>query len=97
MRNGSLAPIACLNVMSTVSPETGPSHIVLLSAPVETLVERLSTRTTNSYGKSPDELRRFLEDVETVEPLLRRVADQEVRTTVPLDEVVATVLRLVDA
>jgi dephospho-CoA kinase len=72
-------------------------HIVLLSAPVETLVERLSTRTTNSYGKSPDELRRFLEDIETVEPLLRRVADQEVRTTVPLDDVVATVLRLVDA
>ena len=72
-------------------------HIVLLSAPTETLVERLATRTSNSYGKDPEELRRCLEDVENVEPRLRRIADHEVRTTVPLDEVVATVLRLVDA
>jgi dephospho-CoA kinase len=70
-------------------------HIVLLSAPLETLIERLATRTTNSYGNAPDELRRFLDDVETVEPLLRRVASHEVRTTVPLNEVVTTVLRLV--
>jgi shikimate kinase len=72
-------------------------HIVLLSAPLETMVERLATRTDNPYGKAPEEHRRILADVETVEPLLRRVADHEVRTTVPLDEVVATVLRLVEA
>lgn len=71
-------------------------HIVLLSAPLETMVERLATRTANSYGKSPDEFRRFLDDVETVEPLLRTVATDEVRTTMPLDEVVTTVLRLVE-
>ena len=71
-------------------------HIVLLSAPLETLVERLATRTTNPYGKAPAEHARFLDDVGTVEPLLRRVADHEVRTTAPLDEVVATILRLVD-
>jgi dephospho-CoA kinase len=72
-------------------------HIVLLSAPVETLVERLANRASNPFGKAPEELRRVLDDVETVEPLLRRVADHEVRTTVPLNEVVNTVLRLVDA
>ena len=72
-------------------------HIILLSAPFETLVERLATRTSNSFGKSPEELRRVLDDVETVEPLLRRAADHEVRTTVPLNEVVTTVLRLVGA
>jgi dephospho-CoA kinase len=72
-------------------------HIVLLSAPLETLIERLATRTTNPYGKAPEELRRFLDDVETVEPLLRRVASHEVRTTVPLNDVVTTVLRLVEA
>jgi len=71
-------------------------HIVLLSAPLETMIERLETRTTNPYGKSPLEFSRFLEDVETVEPLLRRTADHEVRTTAPLDDVVATILRLVD-
>lgn len=72
-------------------------HIVLLSAPLETLIERLASRSSNSYGTAPEEFRRFLDDVETVEPLLRRVATQEVRTTVPLDEVVTTILRLVDA
>ena len=72
-------------------------HIVLLSAPLETLVERLANRTGNPFGKAPEELRRVLDDVETVEPLLRRVADHEVRTTVPLNEVVNTVLRLVGA
>ncbi len=72
-------------------------HIILLSAPVEILVERLATRTSNSYGKAPDEFRRFLDDVETVEPLLRRVASHEIRTTVSLNDVVATVLRLIDA
>ena len=70
-------------------------HIVLLSAPLETMVERLQARTNNPYGKSPLELRRFLEDVETVEPLLRQAADHEVRTTEPLDVVVGTILRLV--
>ena len=72
-------------------------HIVLLSAPLETLVERLANRTSNPFGKAPEELRGVLDDLETVEPLLRRVADHEVRTTVPLNEVVTTVLRLVDA
>jgi dephospho-CoA kinase len=72
-------------------------HIVLLSAPVETLLERVATRTGNPYGKSPDELSRILDDLENVEPLLRRVADHEIRTTVPLDEIVEDVLRLVDA
>jgi hypothetical protein len=70
---------------------------VLLSAPLETLAERLATRTSNSYGKAPEELSRVLNDIKTVEPLLRRVADHEVRTTMPLNEVVMTVLRLVDA
>ena len=72
-------------------------RIVLLSAPVEVLVDRLATRTTNPYGKRPQERRRVLDDVRTVEPLLRRVADHEVRTTAPLADVVETILRLVDA
>jgi dephospho-CoA kinase len=72
-------------------------YIVLLSAPLETLVERLATRSNNSYGKEPEEFRRFLEDVSTVEPLLRAGATHEVRTTAPLNEVVTTILRVVDA
>jgi dephospho-CoA kinase len=72
-------------------------QVILLTAPVETLAERLVTRTGNSFGKEPEELRRILDDVAAIEPLLRQVADHEVRTTMPLNKVVATVLRLIGA
>ncbi len=72
-------------------------QIILLSAPADVLVERLTTRTNNSYGKDPDELADVLGYLETVEPRLRRVAGHEVDASAPLDEVVATVLRLVEA
>ena len=62
----------------------------LLSAPAHVIVERLATRTNNSYGKHPDELVRVLEHIETVEPLLRRRATPEVDTSAPLDEGVDT-------
>jgi hypothetical protein len=68
--------------------------IILLSAPAGVILGRLAARTTNRYGKTPGELRRILHDVQVVEPRLRRVADHEVLTTMPLPDVVATVLRL---
>jgi dephospho-CoA kinase len=71
-------------------------HIVLLSAPLDIVLERLATRTTNTYGKAPGELERVRSDIETIEPLLRRVADYEIQTTIPLNEVVTAILRLVD-
>ncbi|MGH3975112.1 MAG: AAA family ATPase [Pseudonocardiaceae bacterium] len=67
-------------------------HIVLLSAPAEVLVERLTTRTTNPYGKAPAELAETLEYLETVEPLLRTAATLEVVTTVPVARVADIVL-----
>jgi dephospho-CoA kinase len=70
-------------------------HIVLLSAPLDTLVERLATRTDNPYGKAPEERARFLDDVQSVEPLLRTVATLEIRTTAPLGDVVTQILRSV--
>ncbi|HEV2377132.1 MAG TPA: AAA family ATPase [Streptosporangiaceae bacterium] len=70
--------------------------IILLSAPAETLIERLVARTGNPYGKAPAELSRVLDDLATVEPLLRQVSDHEVITTMPLTDVVTNILRLVD-
>ena len=70
------------------------NHIVLLSAPVSVLMERLSTRTNNRYGKHPDELARVLQHLQTVEPLLRRVASLEVDTSPPVDRVVERILEL---
>jgi len=70
-------------------------QIVLLSAPASVLVERLSTRTNNPYGKHPHELARVLEQVESVEPLLRRAATLEVDTSGPVDQVLETILDIV--
>ena len=72
-------------------------HIVLLSAPAEVIVRRLRSRTTNPYGKHPDEIARVLGLVESVEPLLRRVAGHEIDTSAPLEAVVAAILRLVQS
>jgi len=71
--------------------------IVLLSAPVSVIVQRLRIRTTNPYGKRPEEVARVLSLVKSIEPLLRRAAGSEIDTSVPLEEVVATLLRLVQS
>jgi shikimate kinase len=70
-------------------------HIVLLTAPSSVMTERLASRTNNPYGKDPDELARVLALKETVEPLLRRVANLEIDTSVPVDAVVEKILRVV--
>ena len=72
-------------------------YIILLSAPVEILMQRLAVRTSNSFGKSPEELRRVLDDLAAIEPRLRQIADHEVVTTAPLPEVVTGILRFVGA
>lgn len=68
------------------------TDIILLSAPGELLAERLSSRTNNPYGKRPGELEEVLSYLETVEPLLRRGATCEIKTTIPLEQVVEEVL-----
>ena len=70
-------------------------HIVLLSAPAALITERLLSRTNNPYGKDPDDLARVLAQKQSVEPALRRAADLEIDTSVPLDQVVEKILRAV--
>jgi dephospho-CoA kinase len=67
-------------------------HIVLLSAPPAVITERLADRTTNVFGKEPEELDRTLQLQQTIEPMLRRAADIEVDTRVALEDVIAIIL-----
>jgi dephospho-CoA kinase len=67
-------------------------HIILLSAPKDVIVERLTTRTNSSYGKDPNELARVLKQVDTVEPLLRKSATFEVDTSASISDVLRIVL-----
>ena len=58
-------------------------HVVLLSAPVDVLIERVSTRANNPYGKTmaqQDDIRRHVDEVE---PLLRAGATRELDATLP--------------
>jgi shikimate kinase len=68
--------------------------IILLSAPAQTMIDRLAARTGNPYGTAPGDMDRILADLAGVEPLLRTAADHEIRTTIPLADVVAKVLCL---
>jgi dephospho-CoA kinase len=80
----------CATNQGTFYPQF--DHIVLLSAPLPLMLERLATRTTNAYGKRPDELARVVEHQQTIEPLLRRGATLEVDASVPVEQVVEAVL-----
>jgi shikimate kinase len=69
--------------------------VILLSAPSELILQRLANRTNNPYGKRPEEAARVLDLIQTVEPLLRKSANHEIDTSMPLKEVLARVLQLV--
>jgi dephospho-CoA kinase len=62
-------------------------HIVLLSAPAEVILARVQTRTTNPYGKRPEEQAAIVDYLATVEPLLRATATAEIDATAPIEHV----------
>ena len=68
--------------------------VVLLSAPVEVILDRVAGRDTNDYGKSDHERERIVEDLRTVEPLLRAGATAEIDTRASLGEVVDELERI---
>lgn len=68
------------------------THVVLLTAPRDVVIERIRSRTTNAFGKTPEELAQVLADTDEVEPLLRRTATLVVDTSAPLPAVVDAVL-----
>lgn len=67
--------------------------IVLLTAPVDVLLDRIRRRSTNDFGKRDDERAAILRDVAETEPLLRRTATHVLDATEPpevvLDRIVA--------
>lgn len=68
--------------------------VVLLSAPVGVILERLRTRTANDFGKSPAERAEILRDIAGVEPLLRAGSTHELDTRRPLEETVAALIAI---
>jgi len=70
---------------------------VLLTAPRPVLVERLRTRASDGHGGTEEELAQVLDDLEHVEPLLRRSADLVLSGTVPAAELADALLAAVGA
>ena len=61
-------------------------HVILLTAPLDVLLTRVATRTTNPYGHTPADRAEIAEYVRTVEPLLRVGATLVLDGRLPLGE-----------
>ncbi len=72
-------------------------HIVLLSAPADVLLARISARSDNPYGQRADERAAILHHLATVEPLLRAGATAEIDATAPIERVVQQLEGLADS
>lgn len=66
-------------------------EIVLLSVPLDVLLDRVTKRTNNPYGKNPEQLSEIRSYVMTVEPLLRLGATQELDGLLPIAVLADTV------
>ena len=68
--------------------------VVLLSAPAEVILDRIAHRTTNNYGKTPEEQAMILDDLANIEPLLRASCTHELDTSRLLADVVADLVSI---
>jgi dephospho-CoA kinase len=68
--------------------------VVLLSAPAEVLLRRITSRETNEYGKRRKERELILRHLAEVEPLLRATCTHEIDASQPLETVVAQLVAI---
>lgn len=69
-------------------------HIVLLSAPLDVLISRVTNRPNNPYGNSPAERTEIAKYVQTVEPLLRLGATAELDARHPVADLADAIEQL---
>jgi hypothetical protein len=61
------------------------------------ILDRVERRTTNNYGKTPLERAMILNDLATVEPLLREGCTHELDASRPLARIVADLSAIASA
>lgn len=91
-RDGTLFISGTAENMSALFPLV--DIIVLLSAPLATILERLEARSAGGYGRAPEQRRKVMDLIAAVEPLLRETADLEIDTRKPVQATVDELLRL---
>jgi dephospho-CoA kinase len=89
---GNLFVAGCKSNQGKFYPQF--DHVVLLSAPAEVLLARIAARSSNPYGKRPEERAAILEHLAVVEPRLRATATVEIDASAPIGEVVEQIERL---
>jgi shikimate kinase len=91
--DGTLFISGCAENMNRLFPLI--DTIILLSAPLATIMERLAARSPGSYGYAAEARRKVTDLISTVEPLLRDSADHEIDTRKPVAATVDEILRTV--
>jgi hypothetical protein len=84
-RDGHLFVAGCKTNQGQFYPQF--DHIVLLAAPAPVLLARIGARTSNPYGKRPEERALILQHLAEVEPRLRASASVEIDASAPLPQV----------
>ncbi len=69
-------------------------HVVYLYAPVDLLLARVTGRTTNPYGASPEDRAEIVRYVDEVEPLIRRGATLELDARRPVADLAGELVQL---
>ena len=69
-------------------------HVVLLSAPLYVLMDRVRARTNNPYGRTPEQQAEIELFTQMVEPLLRNGATLELDGQRPVSELSDTIEQL---
>jgi RNase adaptor protein for sRNA GlmZ degradation len=71
------------------------AHVVLLTAPLDVILDRVSSRHTNSFGHTERDREKITQDKELFEPLLRRRASLEIDTSdTPPDRIAERLIAL---
>jgi dephospho-CoA kinase len=91
-QSGTLFISGCAENMSRFFPLI--DTIVLLSSPIDVVMERLEARAPDSYGNTYEERQKVTQLISTIEPLLRSRADHEIDTTGPVGAAVDQILRV---
>jgi dephospho-CoA kinase len=84
--DGSLFVVGTVANQGTFYPRF--DAVVLLSAPLDVILERVATRESNPFGNTEAEREKIAQDLATYEPRLRAGATAEIDSRRPLADVV---------
>lgn len=72
-------------------------HIVLLSAPLSVLLQRVRNRNNNNYGKTPEQQSQIAAYKQNIEPLLRDGATLELDSRQPVEALANCIEKLLQS